>query len=90
MQCHSIAIAPKKLEVLEALISNFLISTSFFAIIKYVLAVFSLVFIDHQQLLQSLIEGKNILSSKIKFRERYWVSKKKDSGTCVIGLSFIV
>ena len=87
MQCHSIAIAPKKLEVLEALISNFLISTSFFAIIKYVLAVFSLVFIDHQQLLRS---SKNILSSKIKFRERYWVSKKKDSGTCVIGLSFIV
>ena len=48
---------------------------------------------DHlrQSLLPSLvIKGKNVLSSKIKFRKSYWISTKNNNVTCVLGWSFII
>ena len=52
-----------------------------------------LLFFHHlrQLLLQSLvIKGKNVLSSKIKFRKSYWISNKNNNVTCVIGWFFII
>ena len=44
-----------------------------------------------QLLLRSLvIKGKNVLSSKIKFRKSYWISNKNNNVTCVIGWFFII
>ena len=44
-----------------------------------------------QLLLRSLvIKGKNVLSSKIKSRKKYWISHKNNNVTCVIGWFFII
>ena len=44
-----------------------------------------------QLLLWSLvIKGKNVLSSKIKSRKKYWISHKNNNVTCVIGWFFII
>ena len=44
-----------------------------------------------QLLLRSLvIKGKNVLSSKIKFRKSYWISHKNNNVACVIGWFFII
>ena len=37
-----------------------------------------------------VIKGKNVLSSKIKFRKSYWISNKNNNVTCVIGWFFII
>ena len=52
---------------------------------------FSVFYHLRQLLLESLvIKGKNVLSSKIKFRKCYWISNKNNNVTCVIGWFFII
>ena len=71
--------------------STWFISTVFFTIIEFVFpGFFPLVFVDHWQLLRSQVKGKNILSSKIEFTKRYWISKKNKNVTCAIGWFFII
>ena len=44
-----------------------------------------------QLLMQSVvIKGRNVLSSKIRFRKSYWISNKNNDVTCVIGWFFII
>ena len=44
-----------------------------------------------QLLMQSVvIKGRNVLSSKIRFRKSYWTSNKNNDVTCVIGWFFII
>ena len=44
-----------------------------------------------QLLMQSVvIKGRNVLSSKIRFRISYWTSNKNNNVTCVIGWFFII
>ena len=59
--------------------------------IKFVLAGFFCFHYLWQLLLWSLvIKGKNVLSSKIKSRKKYWISHKNNNVTCVIGWFFII
>ena len=59
--------------------------------IKFVLAGFFCFHYLWQLLLWSLvIKGKNVLSSKIKFRKSYWISHKNNNVACVIGWFFII
>ena len=52
---------------------------------------FSVFYHLRQLLLWSLvIKGKNVLSSKIKFRKSYWISNKDNNVTYVIGWYFII
>ena len=39
-------------------------------------------FTNHQQLLRSLVQVKNVLASRIKFTRRYWLIKKEKWNMC--------
>ena len=83
-------IASKKPRGSKGIMQTLFISTIFFDSRICLHQFFSLVFSNHQQLLQSLVKGKNVLSSKIKFTKRNWISKKnKNAFYYSIQLSFV-
>ena len=87
-QCYSVVIAPEKPWGFrgQTIMSTLLISI-FLMKIKFVLTGFFSLFHHLRQLLlwSLVIKGKNVLSSKIKFRKGYWISNKNNNVTCVIG-----
>ena len=92
-QCYSVVIAPEKSWGFRG---HTIMSTLFISVflmrIKFVLTgFFSVSHHLRQLLLRSLvIKGKNVLSSKIKSRKKYWISHKNNNVTCVIGWFFII
>ena len=92
-QCYSVVIAPEKPWGFrgQTIMSTLLISI-FLMKIKFVLTGFFSLFHHLRQLLlwSLVIKGKNVLSSKIKFRKSYWISNKNNNVTCVIGWFFII
>ena len=79
-QCYSVVIAPEKPWGFRGhtIMSTLLISIFLMWIIRLLL------------LRLLVIKGKNVLSSKIKFRKSYWISNKDNNVTYVIGWYFII
>ena len=92
--CHPMVITSQKLRGFRGIMSTgtsafskyfaftFCLSLPFFTIIKFVLNGFFSGFTNHQQLLRSLVQVKNVLASKIKFTRRYWLIKKEKWKMC--------
>ena len=92
-QCYSLVITPEKPWGFRAhTMTRTLFISVFLMKIKFVLTGFLSAFHHLRQLLlwSLVIKGKNVLSSKIKSRKKYWISHKNNNVTCVIGWFFII
>ena len=88
-QCYSVVIVPEKPWGFRR---HTIMSSSFISYQNKICPHWFFVFHHLRQLVLWLlvIKGKNVLSSKIRFRESYWISNKNNIVTCVIGWFFII